>query len=114
VRIYPFILRRKSGDLIGRVIFMSDVMLAESIYVKRSTSKFGGGGTSRQSVIETFWFPLIAKDGYVELYPVSDDLQRVLKLVEKIPDDLFKDLIAAGRVVWEVRFNYFMVLSYQC
>lgn len=70
---------------------MSDVMLAESIYVKRSTSKFGGGGTSRQSTIETFWFPLIARDGYVELYPVSDDLTRILKLVEKIPEELFKE-----------------------
>jgi hypothetical protein len=69
---------------------MSDVVLAESIYVKRSTGKFGVGGTSRKSIIETFWFPIIARDGCVELYPVSDDLQRVLKIVEKIPFELFK------------------------
>jgi hypothetical protein len=91
VRIYPFILRRKSGDLIGRIIFMSEIVLAECIYVRRSASKFGVGGTSRKSIIETFWFPLIAQGSYVELYPVSDDLQRVLKLVEKIPDEIFKE-----------------------
>jgi hypothetical protein len=70
---------------------MSDITLAESIYVKRSNSNLGGGATFRECVLETFWYPYGIKDGYVELFPVTDDLKRVLRLVEKIPVEIFKE-----------------------
>ncbi len=69
---------------------MSDVTLDECIYVKRSKGKFGTGSTSRETVMETFWYPFKAVNGHVALYPVSDDLKRVLRLEEKVPVELFK------------------------
>jgi len=69
---------------------MSDVTFAESIYVKRSKSNLGGGATFRECVLETFWYPHGVANGYVELFPVTDDLKRVLKLAQKIPVDIFK------------------------
>ena len=69
---------------------MSDVVLAEGIYVKQSKGKFGAGVTSRECVLETLWFPYRAENGYVELFPVTDDLQRVLRIKERIPIELFK------------------------
>ncbi len=92
---------------------MSDVVLAESIYVRRSKSKFGGGGTSRESVIETFGFPLIARGSYVELYPVSDDLQRVLKMVEKIPDEIFREEFSEKEDSREVYLQLKASISWQ-
>ncbi len=68
---------------------MSDVELAEGIYVKRSKSKFGVGATSRESVMETFWYPCKAGDGYVNLFPVSDDLKRLLKIEERVEVETF-------------------------
>lgn len=68
---------------------MSDVELAEGIYVKRSKGKFGIGATSRESVMETYWFPCEVRDGYVDLFPVSDDLKRVLKIDERVEVDTF-------------------------
>jgi hypothetical protein len=68
---------------------MSDMMLAESIYVKRSKSEFGRGSTFRECVLETLWFPCGVKNGYVELFPVTDDLKRILRIMEKIPVELF-------------------------
>ena len=69
---------------------MSDITLAESIYVKKSKSNLGGGATFRECVLETFWYPYGVTNGYVVLFPVSDDLKRVLKLAQKIPVDIFK------------------------
>lgn len=92
---------------------MSDVVLAESIYVRRSTSKFGVGSTSRKSIIETFWFPLIARGSYVELYPVSDDLQRVLKMVEKIPDEIFREEFSEKEDSREVYLQLKASISWQ-
>lgn len=62
----------------------SDVMLAESLYVRTRKSQCGGGGTSRECVMESLWFPYRVKDGIVELYPVMDNLKQVLRLVERI------------------------------
>jgi len=70
---------------------MSGITLAESIYVKRSKSNLGGGATFRECVLETFWYLHGITNGYVELFPVTDDLKRVLKLAQKIPDDIFKE-----------------------
>ena len=70
---------------------MSDTTLAESIYVKRSKSNFGAGTTFRERVLETFWFPYGVKNGYVELFPITDDLKRVLRLMERIPVELFEE-----------------------
>ena len=69
---------------------MNDLELGECIYVKQSTSTLGGGGTARECVIESLWFPLRAENGYVELFPVMDDLKRLMKIVERIPFELFK------------------------
>ncbi len=69
---------------------MSDITLAEGIYVKRSQGKFGTGSTSRKSVLESFWYPYRAENGHVALFPVTDDLQRLLRLEEKVPVELFK------------------------
>jgi hypothetical protein len=70
---------------------MSDITLAESIYVKRSKSNLGGGATFRECVLETFWYPYGVTNGYVELFPVTDDLKRVLRLAQKVPVELFKE-----------------------
>lgn len=69
---------------------MSDVVLAEGIYIKRSKGNFGTGGTSRQAVMETLWFPLSSTNGYVELYPVMDNLKSVLRIKERISVELFE------------------------
>jgi len=73
----------------GRDI-MINLVLAESIYVKRSKGKLGGGNTSRECVIESLWLPLKAENGYVELFPVMDNMQSVLRLSEKVPVDQFE------------------------
>ncbi len=57
---------------------MSDVELAESIYVKRSRGNMGSGATSRECVMESFWFPYKTENGYVVLLAVMDNLQRVI------------------------------------
>ena len=69
---------------------MNDLELGECIYVKRSKSALGGGGTARECDIESLWFPLRAENGYVELFPVMDDLKRLMKIVGRIPFELFK------------------------
>lgn len=69
---------------------MNDVVLAEYIYVKKSKGKLGGGNTARECVIESLWFPLKSENGYVELFPVMDDLQGILRLSEKIPVEIFE------------------------
>lgn len=69
---------------------MSDVVLDEVIYVKRSKGNFGTGGTSRQSIMETLWFPLSAANGYVELFPVMDNMKSVLRIKERISVELFE------------------------
>ncbi len=74
---------------------MSDVTLDECIYVKRSKSKFGTGSTSRETVMETFWYPFRTENGHVALFPVSDDLKRVLRLEEKVPVELFQKEFSA-------------------
>jgi len=68
---------------------MSELNLAEGIYVKKSKSKLGIGSTAKERVMETFWYPCGTDNSYVELFPVTDDLQRVLMLKEKVHMDLF-------------------------
>jgi hypothetical protein len=75
---------------IRREISMNDLILAEGIYVKRSTRKLGGGSTARECVMESLWFPYKAENGFVELYPVMDDLQRIMQIMERVPVELFE------------------------
>ena len=63
---------------------MSDVVLAEGIYVKRSKGSMGIGGTARECVMESLWFPLRAENGFVELFPVMDNLKSLLRLFLRI------------------------------
>ena len=70
---------------------MSDVELAESIYVKRSRGNMGSGATSRECVMESFWFPYKTENGYVVLLAVMDNLQRVIALKERVPVELFRE-----------------------
>ncbi|MBI4847806.1 MAG: hypothetical protein HY808_04410 [Nitrospirae bacterium] len=70
---------------------MSEVALGECIYVKRRKSDFGEGRTSRECVLETLWFPYKAGNGFVELFPITDDLKRVLRIAEKVPVDVFNE-----------------------
>jgi len=69
---------------------MNDVMLGEGIYVKRSKATLGVRTTMRECVLETLWFPCGVANGYVELYPVMDDLNRVLRIKERVPVELFE------------------------
>ena len=70
---------------------MSEVVLAEGLYVKRSKGNMGIGGTARECVMESLWFPLRAENGFVELFPVMDNLKSLLRLIEKIPVELFQE-----------------------
>ncbi|MBI4697533.1 MAG: hypothetical protein HY758_01080 [Nitrospirae bacterium] len=69
---------------------MGDFVLVEGIYVKRSNGKFGGGGTYRECILETMWFPKGVEDGLVELFPVTLDMKRILNLQEKVTVETFK------------------------
>jgi hypothetical protein len=70
---------------------MGDFVLAEGIYIKRSKGSFGTGATSRESVIESLWFPIRAENGFVELFPVMDNLQQVLKIMQRVPAGVFNE-----------------------
>jgi len=59
--------------------------ITEGIYVKKSYGKLGVGITAKESSIETFWIPSKASDGFVEMMLVTDNLERVLNLKEKVP-----------------------------
>ncbi|RJQ51680.1 MAG: hypothetical protein C4526_09550 [Nitrospiraceae bacterium] len=69
---------------------MTDLELEEGIYVKRSRAALGVQATFRECVLETLWFPCGVANGYVELFPVTDDLKRVLRIKEKVPLELFQ------------------------
>lgn len=51
----------------------------------------GVGGTLRESVIESLWFPYRVEDGFVELFPVMDNLKQVLRLKERITVEEFQN-----------------------
>jgi len=70
---------------------MNDLLLEEGIYVKRSKGSFGTGATSRECLIESLWYPCRAENGFVELFPVMDNLQRVLPMKQKISAEVFKE-----------------------
>lgn len=63
--------------------------IAEGIYVKKNYGKLGVGITAKNSLVETFWFPYKTSDGFVEVMLVTDNLEQVLNLKEKIPMDSF-------------------------
>ncbi len=70
---------------------MSETVLEEGIYVKQSKGSFGSGATARECVLETFWYPYTADDGFVELLAVMENMQRVLAMKERIPLEVFKE-----------------------
>lgn len=84
---------------------MSDIVLAEGIYVKRSKGSFGTGATSRECIIESLWYPYRAENGVVELYPVMDNLQRVLGIMQKISAEIFKEEYTLKDNSKEIYFN---------
>jgi len=63
--------------------------MAEGIYTKKSYGKLGVGITAKESFVETFWFPYKMSDGFVEVMLVTDNLERVLNLKEKISIENF-------------------------
>ncbi|KPK02526.1 MAG: hypothetical protein AMK71_01885 [Nitrospira bacterium SG8_35_4] len=69
---------------------MSDLVLAESLYIRRRKAMMGSGGTSKETVLESTWFPYRIDNGFVEVFPVTDDLTRVLQLKEIVPFEQFK------------------------
>ncbi len=69
----------------------NDVVLAESLYVRKHKSKCGVGSTSRECVMESLWFPYRVESGFVELFPVMDNLKQVLRLKERIPIEEFQN-----------------------
>ena len=69
----------------------SDVILAESLYVRIQKSQCGDGGTSRECVMESLWFPYRVEDGFVELFPVMDNLKQVMRLKERITVEEFQN-----------------------
>jgi hypothetical protein len=70
---------------------MSEVALLEGIYMKCAKGKVGMGSTSRESLWESLWLPYKEENGYVELYPVMDNLQGVMMFKEKVPVEVFND-----------------------
>jgi len=69
---------------------MSDLILAESLYIRRRKTTLGSGGTTRETVLESTWFPYRIDNGFVEVFPVTEDLSRVLRLKEKVSLEQFK------------------------
>jgi hypothetical protein len=69
---------------------MSDLVLAESLYIRRYKTMMGSGGTSKETVLESTWFPYRIDNGFVEVFPVTEDLTRVLRLKEKVSFEQFE------------------------
>lgn len=69
---------------------MSDFVLDESLYIRRKKTKLGSGGTTKETVLESTWFPYRIDDGFVEVFPVTEDLTRVLRLKEKVSFEQFR------------------------
>lgn len=69
---------------------MSDLVLAESLYIRRRKTMMGSGGTSKETVLESTWFPYRIDNGFVEVFPVTEDLSRVLRLKEKVSFEQFR------------------------
>ena len=74
-----------------RMVKMKDLAMYECLYVKRSKGSFGGGNTSREKVLETVWFPCSAKDGFVELLLVTDNLEGIIMIKERVSVERFRD-----------------------
>lgn len=70
---------------------MSDFVLAESLYVRRRKTSVGSGRTLKETVLESTWFPYRVDNGFVEVFPVTEDLTRVLKLKEKVSFEQFRE-----------------------
>ncbi len=63
----------------------------ECLYVKRSNGSFGGGNTSREKVLETVWYPCKVEDGFVELLLVTDNLEGIIMIRERVSVERFRD-----------------------
>ncbi len=84
---------------------MNEMVLAESLYVKQSKSSFGTGSTSKEKVLETFWFPNKIENGLVELLLVTNDFQKVLGISENIPLEQFENEYSAKDDTYETYIN---------
>ena len=69
---------------------MSDFVLAESLYIRRRKTMVGSGSTSKETILESTWFPYRTDKGFVEVFPVTEDLTRVLRLKEKVSFEQFR------------------------
>lgn len=69
---------------------MSEFALAESLYIRRRKTTLGSGGTTKETVLESTWFPYRIDNGFVEVFPVTEDLTRILRLKEKVSCEQFE------------------------
>ncbi len=55
--------------------------------MKRRKSSLGMGSTSKECVLETHWLPLKVENGLVELMLVTENLERLMGIKEKVSVD---------------------------
>ena len=90
---------------------MSEMVLAERIYVKQSKSSLGSGATLKETILETFWFPNKIENGLVELLLVTSDFQNILGISENIPVDQFENEYSAKDDTHESYINLKSTMS---
>ncbi len=69
---------------------MNAITTAEGIYVKKTKSILGTGGTMRETVVESLWYPCNVSGEYIELYPVMDNMKGVMMLKERVSTEDFE------------------------
>lgn len=68
---------------------MSGHATADGIFCKKSKQRLGTGITSKTCTVETLWLPYAYGEDYVDLMLVTDSLDTVLNLKERIPIERF-------------------------
>jgi hypothetical protein len=84
---------------------MSEMVLAERLYVKQSKSSFGSGATHNEKTLETVWFPNKIDNGQVELLLVTNDFKNILGIRENIPLEQFENEYSAKDDTHETYIN---------
>jgi len=84
---------------------MSEMILAERLYVKQSKSTLGSGATLKEKILETFWFPNKIENGRVELLLVTSDFQNILGISENVPVEQFENEYSAKDDTHETYIN---------
>ena len=90
---------------------MSEMVLAERLYVKQSKSSFGSGATLNEKILETFWFPNKIENGQVELLLVTSDFQNILGISENVPVEQFENEYSAKDDTHETYINLRTIIS---